>query len=148
MKTLIIILIILSFIQSTILPINLILIILICRAFIRSDKSNLYLAFAFGLLSSHLNLKLLGVESILYLIIVQATHLLSRSRFTSNSLLIIPLTFIFLSINQIATSFIGKEGIVLLPKVFWESLIALPVFYMIRIWEESFITRKEIRLKV
>lgn len=148
MKTLIIILIILSFIQSTILPLNLVLIILICRAFIKIDKSNLYLAFGFGLFISYLNLWQLGVESFVYLIIIQVVHSITKSKFASNSLLIVPISLFFLAFDQTLISLFSKESLVIYPKVFIETVISLPTLYMIRIWEERFIIHKQIKLKV
>lgn len=148
MKTLIIILIILSFLQSTILPLNLVLIVLICRAFIKIDKANLYLSFGFGLFISNLNLWQLGLISFVYLIIIQMVHFLSGSRFASNSLLIVPISLVFLSLDQTLISFFSSESVAVWPKVLIESIIALPLLYIVRIWEERFIIRKEIKLKV
>lgn len=148
MKTLILILIIFAFLQSTFLPIDLILIVLICRSFIKSDTANLYLAFGFGLLISFLNLYPLGLESILYLLIVQATQILSKSRLTSNSLFIVPITLMFLILNQFVLSVIINQSINLFPNVLLESIIALPTFFLVRLWEERFIIRKNIKLRV
>src|SRR5258708_23188259 len=104
MKTLILVLTITSFIQSTIIPIDLVLIILICRSYIRPDKTNLYLAFGFGLFYSQLSLTPFGIQSLSYLIIVVITESLSRSRLAGNPFLIIPLSLILISLNQITLS--------------------------------------------
>jgi len=146
MKTLIAIFIIVSFLQSTILPIDLVLIILICRSYIRSDQENLYLAFAFGLLDSHLNLNPLGIRSIVYLAVVQITQVLSKGRLASNPFLIIPISLILLAGNHIITDGLISPGVLF--EVLPESILSLPVFYMVRLWEERFIVRKEIKLKV
>lgn len=148
MKTLVIILIIAAFLQSTFLPLNLVLIILIARALIRPQKANLYLAFGAGLLISHLNLEPLGFQSLIYLILIQATQILTKSPISANPLVIVPLTFVLLSLNQIALSIITHQSLYFLPNIFWESLSSLPVFYLIRLWEERFIVSKEIKLKV
>ncbi len=142
MKTLIGVLIFISFLESTILPLNLVLIILIARSYLGSDKENLYLAFGFGFLLSFLNLNILGKESIIYLILIQITQVLSRSRLAGNPLLIVPLTFLFLSLNQLILNNFN------LTKIIIESLLSLPVLYMVRIWEERFIVRKDIKLRV
>lgn len=148
MKTLILVLIIASFIQTTILPVDLVLIILICRSYLRSDRANLFLAFSFGLLLSHLNLTYFGLQSLVLLVLVQTTEGLSRSRLAGNWLLIIPLTFTLLSLNYIAISIFTNQSIQLFPGVFFESLLSLPVFFLVRLWEERFIVRKEIKLRV
>ncbi|MBI2338041.1 hypothetical protein HYU95_02555 [Candidatus Daviesbacteria bacterium] len=147
MKTLIIILIIAAFLQTTILPIDLVLIVLICRAYARTDKANLYLSFAFGLLTSHLNLSNLGLQSLIYLVSVQATQVLSRLSLAGNPLLIIPVSLIFLYLNQIAGSAIGHQSLEL-SKVIFASFLSLPILYLVKFWEERFIVRKEIKLKM
>lgn len=147
MKTLIIILIITSFLQTTIIPMDLILLILICRAFVKSDRSNLYLAFFFGLLASHLNLSYLGVQSLIYLVVIQITQMLSKSRLTSHLLWIVPISLVFLSLNQLINSFFTYQ-IFSLPKILFASVISLPILFLVRLWEERFIVRKEIKLKV
>lgn len=148
MKTLIVVLIIASFIQTAILPIDLVLIILICRSYTKSSVANLYLALGFGLLIAHLNLNTLGIDSLIYILAVQITQALSKVRLAGNSLLIVPITFIVLSLSHLVSSIILHQSLNLFPKVLIESLISLPIFYGIRLWEERFIVRKEIKLKV
>jgi len=147
MKTLIIILIIASFLQTTILPVDLVLLVLICRAYIKSEKANLYLGFGFGLLVSHLNLTPLGLQSLVYLALVAATESLSRLRLAGNPLLIIPISLVFLSLNQIINSPISYN-LLDFPKVIFVSISSLPILYLMRFWEERFIVRKEIKLKI
>ncbi len=148
MKTLIAVLIICSFIQSAILPMDLVLIILICRSYIRPGKSNLLLAFAFGLLNAHLNLTILGLQSLIYLILVALTEGLSRSRLAGNSLLIIPLTLLLSSINQVVPSILIQKSVQLFPRVVLEAFFSLPILYLIRLWEERFIVRRGIKLRL
>lgn len=148
MKTLIVILIIASFLQTTILPVNLCLIILICRSYIKISPSNLYLAFIFGILISHLNLVTLGLNSLIFIVCVQITQSLSKTRLAGNSLLIVPITFVLLSFYGIITSVFLSQSLEIFPKVFLESLISLPVLYALKIWEERFIVRGDIKLKM
>lgn len=138
MKTLIVLLIIAALLQTTILPVNLVLIILICRVYLKTDRANLYLAFAFGLLISFLDLKPLGLQSIIYLTSSLLIQVLSKSRLAGNWLLIVPISLVFLSLNQLSVS----------AKVMWESLLSLPIFYLIRWWEDYFTVQKEIKLRV
>ncbi len=148
MKTLIFVLIITSFIQSTILSIDLVLVILICRSYIRSDKNNLFLAFGFGLLNSHLNLTPLGLQSLIYLGLVSATESLSKSRLTGNPFLIIILSFILVNINQSLLSFFTRQSFQIFPKSLIEAFVSLPIMYILRFWEERFVVRRDIKLKV
>lgn len=148
MKTLVIILIITSFIQSAILPLDLVLIALICRSYIRPDTSNLWLAFGFGLLNTHLNLIALGELSLIYLILVAATESLSKSRLAGNSFLIIPVSLFMMSINQTVPAIITHQTVQLFPKIFWEAFLSLPILYLIRFWEERFIVKNGIKLRI
>lgn len=148
MKTLIVILIIAAFLQSSILSMNLVLIIFICRSFQRISKSNLYLAFGFGLLISHLNLTTLGFDSLIFIICVQLTQVFSKARFTRNSLLIVPISLVLLIFSQVIASVFLHQSLNLFPKVLFETLISLPLFYALRLWEERFIARGDIKLKV
>lgn len=148
MKTLILVLITCSFIQSTVVPIDLVLIILICRSYLRPDRTNLFLAFGFGLLDSHLNLNLIGLSSLIYLILVAVTESLSNTGLAGNSLLIIPLTLILGGVNQTVLSFFIHTSPQFFPKVLWEAILSLPLLYLVRLWEERFIVRKEIKLRV
>lgn len=147
MKTLIFILIILSFLQTTVLPVNFLLIILICRNFIKGGKENFYLAFAFGFLISLLNLLPLGIISVVYLMLAMITQLVSMSRFTRSSILIVPLVAFALVVHDFTVNIITNQHFVLTPTLLWELFSILPVFYLVRLWEERFIIRKGIKLK-
>lgn len=148
MKILIVILILASFLQTTLIPVDLVLIILICRAYIKVSKSNLILSFIFGSFVSHLSLNNLGFGSLIYLFAVQITQILSKTRLAGNSLLIIPITFVLLTFSQIINSLFLNQSFNLFPKVLIESLISLPILYFLRIWEERFFVRGDIKLKV
>lgn len=147
MKTLISILIIAAILEATILSYDLVLIILICRSFIKAGKANLYLAFAFGLLNAHLTLTPLGLQSILFLVLIQITQILSRSRLSNSSLFIIPICLVLLSLSTLLTVLIHAK-IFQFTHIIFESILSLPIFYLVRFWEERYIVRKEIRLKI
>lgn len=147
MKTLIIVLILASFLQTTIIPIDLVLLILICRAYIKSEKTNFYLSFVFGLLVSHLNLTTLGFQSLIYLTAVSATQILSRTRLAGHPLLIVPIALVFLFLNQVVNSVVNGRTLEF-SNIFLTPLLSLPILYLIRLWEERFIVRKEIKLKM
>lgn len=147
MKTLIIILIIASFIQTTILPIDLVLLILICRSYIKSDRANLYLTFFFGIFISHLNLSSIGFQSLIYLILVEATEILSKLRLAGNPVLIVPLSFFFMIFNQFANSILSRSSFEF-SKVIIACFLSLPILFLVKLWEERFIVRKEIKLKM
>ena len=148
MKILIMILTLVSFIQTTIFPIDLVLIILICRGYIKDDPKNLYLAFVFGLLVSMLDLKLLGLQSIIYLILIQATQVFSRLRLAGSWLLIFPINLILLYLSLFINSIFLHQSAQYFPKIFIGSFLSLPIFFLIKLWEERFIVHKGIKLRI
>lgn len=147
MTTLTIILIVASFIQTTILPIDLVLLILICRSYLRSDSSNLYLAFFFGIFISHLNLGNIGFQSLIYLCLIEVTDILSRLRLAGNPLLIVPLTFVLLALSQFANSMLINSNFDFF-RIIIACFLSLPILFLLRLWEERFIVRKEIKLRM
>lgn len=148
MKTLIVILIILSFLQAIVLSVNLVLIILISRSHIKNDKYNFYLVFGFGLLISHLSLTPLGLYSLVFLLLSLFTNMLSKTNLTVNSLSIMPIVFLSLLVNDLITGWIVRGPFTFNPQIFFEAFLSLPVFYLVRFWEERYIVRKEIKLRV
>lgn len=149
MKTLIAILIVISFLQSTIIPLDLVLIILICRGFLKEEKENFYLAFSFGLLVAFLGGHFLGIQSVVYLGIIFFTHLISKTQFSRKNLnLVIFLSFVNLVLNTVIISLFINVSIQLFPKVILETIFCVPIFYLLRIWEERFVPKKDIKLRV
>lgn len=147
MKTLIIILIAAAFLQTTVLPIDLVMLILVCRAYVKPGNANLYLALIFGLLTAHLNLTNLGMQALIYLIMVQLTQILSRTRLAGNLLAIVPITLTLLAFNQLI-NLLANRSAWDLSKIIFAAFLSLPILYIVRFWEERFIVRKEIKLKI
>ncbi|MCL5784727.1 MAG: hypothetical protein M1142_05235 [Patescibacteria group bacterium] len=143
----IIVLLFLSFLQGAWLPVNLVVIVIVCRSFIVEEKANYYLAFAFGLLLSLLLGHNLGTLSLTYLILVKLTHFIRKTEFASHWLVILPLLFISLIIDQLAQSNIFSYQINF-GAIFPGMIFALPAYFIVRIWEERFIPKAGIRLKV
>jgi rod shape-determining protein MreD len=148
MKAFIFVLILAAFIQSTVLPINLVLLLIIIRSYIRIERENLYLAFAFGLFLSLLEHTPLGLYSLLYLILVEVTHLFSKAPISRNFFTVIPIMVVLLVVNDVVTSLIEGISIHIFPQILVEGILILPIYIVLRMWEERFIVRKEVRLKV
>ncbi len=148
MKTLIIILVILSFLQSTIIPMDLVLMVLVLRSYVVCDRSNLILAFIFGLLAAHLTFTPLGFASLLYLVLTLAAQVLNRSPLSHNPLVVFPAMLVFLSLNELIISLSLHQSINIWPKVAIEAFISLPIYLLVRVWEERFVVKPELRLKI
>lgn len=148
MKTLIVVLILLSFLQATLIPFDLVLIFLILRAYEISGKENLYLAFGFGLLVSYLENSPLGVYSLIYLGLILTTQFYKKTPISSSLLFGLPLIVMILSINLSLTSLLFSSSIQLFPRVLYETLIAIPVYFILKNWEERFVLKNEVKLRV
>lgn len=148
MKTLIVVLILLSFLQATLIPFDLVLIFLILRAYEISGKENLYLAFGFGLLVSYLENSPLGVYSLIYLGLILTTQFYKKTPISSSLLFGLPLIVMILSINLSLTSLLFSSSIQLFPRVLYETLIAIPVYFILKNWEERFVLKNEVKLRI
>lgn len=147
MKPLILVLIIISFIQSTILPLDLVLIILICRSFVEARQGNFWLAFSFGLLLSALSGQPLGLLSLFYLAAVLAAGTLKQSRFSSTWITVLPMSLAILLSGQLLVSLLNKTAFSL-TAVFYQLALVLPTFLIISFWEERFVVKPEVKLKI
>lgn len=147
MTVLLSVLLFLSFLQGALLPFDLVLIFLVVRSFISSGKENLWLAFGFGLLVSVLQSSPLGFLSLVYLAAVVTSHLVRKTHFASHWIAILPLSIIFLLAKQFLLNiFLGSSlnyGFLLV-----ETALVLPFYFTLRLWEERFVVKKEIRLKI
>lgn len=147
MIPLIITLILFCFLQEAFLPFNLVLLILVSRAFVVDEKENYYLAFAFGLLLSFLAGYSLGVLSMIYLIIVFAIHIFRRIQFVTHPLTMIPIAAVALFLDVTIRSLMLSSSFDLM-SFLPQTILIIPVYFATLFWEERFIPRKDIKLKV
>ena len=148
MKTLIVVLILLSFLQVTVIPANLVLIILILRAYLFPAKENLYLGFFFGLLISYLEPQSLGIYSLVFLSFIQVIHLIRKTPFSMHFLVMIPAVIIVLILDSFFQGLLTKSSVYLWPGVFMEALLAVPIYFVLKIWEERFVVKPEVKLRI
>ncbi|MDO8570740.1 MAG: hypothetical protein Q7R97_04115 [Candidatus Daviesbacteria bacterium] len=147
MNLFIVILILLSFLEGTIIPFDLVLMILIARSFIVAEKSNYYLAFCFGLLVSLLLGYPLGLYSLIYLFAVAISHIIKTTNLKAYWIVVLPLTFSLLLFEQAILKLLNISNfnlsLLLVP-----TILMLPVYFIVRVWEERFIVAKDIKLKM
>ncbi len=147
MKILVVILIFLSFLQTTILPLDLVLVVLFLQSYIRPERKNLILAFAFGILISHLTNQFVGLYALIYLSLVELTQVLAKVPIHKNlffgGLVLVP----FLILEKLVLS-----KILIATANFWmvglEILLAVPIYFLLKLWEERFVVKSEIKLRV
>lgn len=138
MKTLIFVFILILFLQTTVLQVNLFLSVLILRSFLRPEKQNLLLAFSLGLLLSFLNNSPLGLYSLLLLSLSEAAQIIAKSRLGEHILIAIGLVIV----SQIIFNLFKPTNIII------EILFAIPLYFLVKFWEERFIIKSEIKLKI
>lgn len=147
MNLLIAILFFINFLEGTILPFDLVLVILIARSFIVTEKSNYYLAFFFGLLTSLLLGYPLGLLSLIYLFSVQVSHVIKTTNLATYWIVVLPLTFFLLFLEQLILKLLNISNLSL-PFLLIPAILVLPIYFITRFWEERFIVSKEIKLKM
>ncbi len=140
-------LILFCFLQEAFLPFNLVLLVLVSRAFVVSEKENYYLAFAFGLLLSFLAGFSLGVLSITYLSLVFVIHIFRRIQFVTHPLIVIPIAAVSLFLDSTIRSLFISSSLNLMSFI-TQIILIIPVYFATLFWEERFIPKKDIKLKV
>lgn len=147
MIPLILTLILLVFLQEAFLPFNLVILIIVSRSFITAEKENYYLAFCFGLLLSFLAGYQLGILSMIYLVIVLAISIFRKIQFATHPLIVVPVAGGALLIDTLIKSLMLSSSI-----NYWSILtqvvLVIPIYFMVLFWEERFIPKKDIKLKV
>lgn len=151
MVQLIIILLAAGLLQGGILPFNLVLIIILARSFAVRTSTNLYLAFALGLWVAFLTGSPLGGLSFLYLVLVFLIQVISDIHLFAHWSGIIPVSFVLLSVSQVVTGMLSGASLLssfnLWPVVV-EAILVLPAYIAVCFWEERFMPRAEMRLKI
>lgn len=147
MKIFIIALIIACLLQTSFVPVNLCMILLICRSLARPDISNLYLAFFAGIFLGILSSLNIGFYALAFLAVVEMIELLRNTRITSNILWVLPISGgLFLLLALAERLFLGMAI------NFWiilaETVLSLPFFVVVKFWEERFIVLPDVKLKL
>lgn len=147
MKGLIIILVFACLIQSTFLPINLVLTILIIRSFIVDAKSNFYLAFIFGLVISLLQGQMMGLISFINLFSISLVTVLKRSQIVQNLITLMLVGAALLTIDNIIQSLIAQASLDFKLAIY-QTIILIPMYLLVRFLEERFVVQDEIKLRL
>lgn len=147
MKTLIVILILAVFFQTSFVPINLLLIIIFARSLIVEEKINYFLAFIFGLLLGILSSQNLGFWPAVLLVAVKIGHLLKKLPFSTNLFTVTPISFLVIYLaHLLESSIFGKS--IQINLVLIEGIFCLPAYLLIKVFEEKFIFKPEIKLRI
>lgn len=147
MKTLFLWIILFAFLQSSVISLNLVLVVLIARSLAAGDGANLLLAFFGGLILSFLTQTNLGYWPWLLLFIVKIGILTSKLPVSFNPFVIFLSGSVLVFFAALVNKFFLHQDFQFLKLVF-EAILVVPAFFLIRIWEERFVEKSQIRLKV
>ena len=148
MNVLIGLLIFASFLQTSFVGVNLILLLIIARSFVVESRSNYLLAFAFGILVGILSAQNMGTWPLILLITVKIAHLIRKLPFSMSVLTFMPVVILSLLFSY------GSEYLFLNQSIDWvkagiELAVSIPVYAFIRFWEERFYNHPTtVRLKM
>lgn len=147
MKIFIFLLIIAAFLQSSFIPINLVLILLITRSLANSEKENLYAGFLGGILIGLLQIQNIGFWSLLFLIIIKLLHLTKMLPFSKNILTIFLVSILAVVVVHLLESVYFQSQLEV-AKIIWEIFLSLPTYFVMLFWEERFVVKSDSRLKL
>jgi len=147
MKIFIFILILISFVQTAFLPVDLILLLLIARSYILGAKSDYILGFGFGLLLASQSGQSIGLLSLIYLILILLIHLMRKLPISNNWFILFGLAFIIIMSNEVIQLLTFKTSFNL-SLIIISSLLMVPIYFGVLFWEERFIIRKDLKLKL
>lgn len=146
MKTLLLFITLFSFLQSAFLPVNLVLVLIIARSLIIEDRDNLYLAFFGGLILSFLTQINLGYYPLLFILIIKVAGIIKRLPVSFNLLIIFIAGAFLVGVAAVLNSLFIAQPLTFYPH-FIEAILVIPFFYVVRIWEERFLS-KHVKLKM
>ena len=146
MKLFLFILLLAAFLQTSFVPLNLCLLILISRSYAIHQRNNYYLAFFAGILIGLLNTANLGVWPIIFTAVVFLCHLIRQLPVMNRNLAVIPLTLVLVLVIN------GLEQLIFHTPFNWviaivSAVVSLPLFFVIKEWEERFIAKPGLKLK-
>lgn len=147
MKTLLLLITLFAFLQSAFLGINLVLVILIARALVVSDRDNLYLAFFGGLILSFLTQINLGYYSLIFILIVKLGEFIKTFPVSFNLLMIfISGALLVAIVGGINMVFIDQNLSIYIHLI--EAILVVPFYFMIKLWEERFVIKSHMKLRM
>ncbi len=139
--------IIAAFLQTTVINLQLSLMILLSAALLRRDNLALYLSLFAGILIGTLSGINLGYYSLVYLAIVQGIRIYRRAPIHGNILFIAPAAVSAFFVFQLA-SLIYLHTSLDLVKIIFDSLIFVAFYWLIQFFEDRLNSNTEIKLRL
>ena len=136
-----------AFLQTSLIPLNLCLILLISRAYTNHSKQNYFLAFFAGIFLGFLAPYNIGFWPLTFLVAVFIVHVFRLLPISGRFLTIIPVAFIILTAVSLLESLAFHTPFLWLYPVI-SSLLTLPIFIVVHQWEDRFIIKPAVKLKM
>ena len=136
-----------AFLQSSFIPINLVLILLICRSLVISQKENLILAFLGGILVGVLESQNLGFWTLTFLVLVKLLSLSKKLPVSKNILTILTVSSVAILLVSYLEQLVFKQTVDL-KTVLIEIVVTVPFYFLVLFWEERFVVKPDNRLKL
>lgn len=136
-----------ALLQTAFIPLNLCLILIIARSFIVKDRSNYLLSFIGGIFLSILSGSVIGFWSIVFLMVVKLIQIIKSLPILSNFQTALPISILILTVISFLEQQLFNQTINFY-KILWESLTLLLLYFLVKFWEERFVVRSEIKLKI
>jgi hypothetical protein len=147
MKLFIFLIFIAAFLQTSFIPLNLCLLLLICRSYTIHEAANYYLALTAGILLGILTSLNSGFYSLIFIGAVFLIHAVRLLPISGRFITVIPVTWVILiAVMAIESFFYHLPFKIWLPTL--TSVLALPVYLIIREWEDRFVAKPGIKLKM
>ncbi len=147
MKTFLLFLLFFAFLQSAFLPIDMVLVLLIARSLVIEDRENLFLAFFGGLLLSFLTQVNLGYYPLIFILIVKLAGLFKKLPVSFNPFMVFGSGTLLIILVALINSFFISQQLEVYPHLI-EVILVLPVYYLIKFWEERFVIKSHTKLRV
>lgn len=136
-----------AFLQSSFLGVNLVLLLIAARSLILKDQDNYLIAFISGIILGILLTQNLGFWALVFLLVVKLIQLIKELPFTSNIVTVLPIGFLVVLISSFLEQLFFKQSINF-TKIIIETLVFLPIYILIKIWEERFVVKPVFKLKL
>lgn len=137
MRLFITLIVIALFLQTSFVPLDICILLLISRSLVFPNKTNLILGFSAGLVLGFLSSINLGFYAISFLIIIELVHLINRLPVLTKFWAVVPVTFVMLMLLSVFELLILRKTMNL-TIIIIESFLVVPVFLFIKFYEDRF----------
>lgn len=145
MKAYLFILVLAALFQASFVPVNLVLVLLICRSLIVQERANLFLAFGIGIFLGLLQTDNLGFWPLLFLVVTEVAHLSRGLPVFKNLGLILLVSGVLIVSSELLQALVLKEAFNVSRTVV-EAVLVLATYPFLLFWEQRLVGQPGIKL--